>query len=193
MVNEGVEAKMSAIAADQITTLCANSQRFDVIERAQLDQLLKEQSLEGIVTGGELAKPAQVRGIEWILLGKVTSLRVKRSQTDSSFNLGSVPVPGSRGALGLFGLKNDDVVLKVECGVDLRLVDPSTGKTVVADFSEFDRTDAASAMGLQILGGNTGSGANIQVNADDEGRILRLALDDCMRKLLPKVDRALQQ
>ncbi len=192
-VADGVEAKVSPLAADQIVSLAANSQRFEVIERAQLGQLLQEQNLEGIVTAGELSKPAQVRGVEWLLLGKVTSLRVKQSQTGSSFSLGSVPVPGTYGALGLFGIDNKDVVLKVECGVDLRLVDPTTGQTVVADFSEFDRTDKASSMGLQILGGNVDSNAVVQLGEDDQGRILRLALDDCLRKMLPKVDRLLQQ
>lgn len=192
-VADGVEAKVSPLAADQLVSLAANSQRFEVIERAQLGQLLQEQNLEGVVTAGELSRPAQVRGVEWLLLGKVTSLRVKQSQTGSSFNLGSVPVPGTYGALGLFGVDNKDVALKVECGVDLRLVDPTTGQTVVADFSEFDRTDRASSMGLQILGGNVDSNAAIQLGEDDQGRILRLVLDDCLRKMLPKIDRLLQQ
>jgi curli biogenesis system outer membrane secretion channel CsgG/ribosomal protein L40E len=193
IVAEGVEQKVSPLAADQITTLCMNSQRFDVIERAQLDQMLKEQSLEGVVTAGELARPAQVRGIEWLLLGKVTSLRVKQTQTGSDFNLGSIPIPGAGGAgLGLFGIDNKDTNVKVECGVDLRLVDPATGQVVIADFSEFDRTDKASAMGLQILGGRIGADASIHVDADDQGRILRLALDECVRKMLPKIDRALR-
>jgi len=146
------------------------------------------------VKGSELVQPAQVRGVEWLLIGKVTSLRVKRTATGSSFNLGSVPVPGAFGAaLGLFGVGNSDTALQVECGVDLRLVDPTTGAVLVADFSEFDRTDSASAMGLQILGGKTDSNASIELGADDQGRILRLALDDCLRKMLPRIDRALQQ
>ncbi len=193
-VAEGIEAKVSLLAADQLTTLAANSQRFEVIERAQLGQLLQEQNLEGIVTAGELARPAKVHGVEWLLLGRVTSLRVKQSQTGSSFNLGSVPVPGAYGAaLGLFGVGNREAEVKVECGIDLRLVDPSTGKTVVAGFSEFNRTDRASSMGLQVLGGRADADASIQISEDDQGRILRLALDDCLRKMLPKVDQALQQ
>lgn len=192
-VHEGIEAPISALAADQAATLATNSQRFDVIERAQLGKLLDEQGLEGIVAQGEMARPAQVRGVEWLLLGKVTSLRIKQDQTGSSFNLGNVPIPGTFGSLGLFGVNNQDTVLKVECGVDLRLVDPSTGMTVCADFAEYNRVDQASAMGLQVLGGNVGSEASIQVSQDDQGRILRLALDDCLRKMLPKVDRMLQQ
>lgn len=192
-VSEGVEAKVSPLAADQLVTLATNSQRFLVIERAQLGQLLREQNLEGIVTAGELAKPAQVRGVEWLLLGKVTSLRVKQSQTGSSFSLGSVPIPGALGSLGVFGVDNRDVAVKVECGIDLRVVDPSTGQTVVADFSEYDRTDRASSMGLQILGGKVDGTAGVQLSEDDQGRILRLALDDCLRKMLPKIDRAVQQ
>lgn len=193
LVADGVEAKIAALAADQLGSLALNTMRFDVVERSQLDQLLREQGLEGIVRADEMAQPAQVRGVEWLLLGRVTSFRVVQNETGSTFNLGSIPVPGTHGALGLFGVGNRDVELKVECGVDLRLVDPSTGATVVADFSEYDRTDGASAMGLQVLGGQVGANADVRIGDDDQGRILRLALDDCIRKMLPKVDRALQQ
>ena len=191
-VTPSVEKKVAPLAADQLATLALNTQRFEVIERAQLEALLAEQSLEGIVTGNELARPAQVRGVEWLLLGKVTNLRVKNAETGTSLDFGNLPIPGGYGAmLGLLGVRNRDVVLKVECGVDLRVVDPSTGKVIAADFSEFDRTETASAFGLQILGGNAGADAQMQAGEDNQGRILRLALDGCIRKLLPKVDRVL--
>lgn len=186
-------ANAAQVAADQLTTLAMGTQRFDVIERAQLDLLLKEQGLEGVVAGSELAKPAQVRGVDYLLIGRITNLRVKRASTGTSFNLANVPIPGAQGALGLFGIKNRDKQVKVECGVDLRLVDPSTGQTAVADFSEFDRTENAGAFGLQILGGDITAESDLQISEDDYGRILRLALDDCLRKMLPKVDATLRQ
>jgi curli biogenesis system outer membrane secretion channel CsgG len=191
---KGADAQLGGLAADQITSLAVNSQRFDVIERAQLDQLLKEQGLEGVVAAEGLARPAQVQGVDCLLIGKVTNLRVQRDRTGSSFNLGNLPVPfGGGGALSLFGVGNKDTVLKVQCGVDLRLVDPTTGATLVADFAEYDRQDAASALGLQILGGSAASDADVQVDEDDQGRILRLALDDCLRKMLPKIDSVVQK
>jgi curli biogenesis system outer membrane secretion channel CsgG len=176
-------------AADICTTLLDNTGRFKVIERAQLQQLVKEQSLEGIVNSAELAKQAQVRGVDYLLLGKVTNLRVKRTNTSNGFGLAQVT-----GAFNLGGadVKNKEMIITTECGVDLRLVDPSTGETLASNFSDFKRTDSAKSMGVTILGANAESGANVDLSDDDKGAILRLALDDTIRKMLPKIDKKLK-
>jgi curli biogenesis system outer membrane secretion channel CsgG len=183
---------MAEIAADQLTSLVMNTDRFDVIERAQMDQLIKEQNLEGIVRGNELAQPAQVRGVDYIAFGKITNFRVKAEQTSKGFNLGSLPIPGTRGALGLFDVKDRNSRIQVDVGVDLRLVDPTTGSVAVANFSEYQRVDSLGAMGVSILGANAEAAANMQVDEDSQGKILRLAIDDCLRKMMPKIDRVLR-
>lgn len=182
---------MAEVAADQLVSLMVNTERFDVVERNQLEALLKEQGLEGIVRSGELAQPAQVRGIDLMLLGKVTNFRVKAERTSKGFNLGSLPIPGTRGALGLFDINDKSSKIQVDVGVDLRLVDPTTGSVVVANFSEYQRVDSLGSMGVSILGANAQADADLSVDADSQGKILRLALDDCIRKMMPKVDRAL--
>src|SRR6185437_6009735 len=85
--NSSKHGDLNDLAADQMTTLLFQSERFDVVERAQLPQLLKEQSLEGIVKSDELAKQAQVAGVDYLLLGKVTNLRVKRDSKKNGFGL----------------------------------------------------------------------------------------------------------
>ncbi len=188
----GVTQEVSELAADQITTLLINTERFDVIERAQLDQLLKEQNLEGIVKSGEMAQQAQVRGVDYILIGKVTNLRVKGEKSAKSFGLGSIPIPGAGGrALGVFDYTNKSSKITVDCGVDLRLVDPTSGAAAVADFSEYKKTDSISAMGIDILGADANAEADLQLDDDNKGKILRLALDDCIKKMMPKIDRML--
>jgi curli biogenesis system outer membrane secretion channel CsgG len=122
---------MAEVAADQLVSLMVNTERFDVVERNQLEALLKEQGLEGIVRSGELAQPAQVRGIDLMLLGKVTNFRVKAEKTSKGFNLGSIPIPGTRGALGLFDINDKNSKIQVDVGVDLRLVDPTTGRPIL--------------------------------------------------------------
>ena len=190
-VEKSIQAEMSQQAADQLVSLGANTNRFEMIERNQLDALLKEQGLEGIVKGSELAKPAQVRGVDFLLLGKVTNLRVKAERTGTGFNLGSIPIPGTSGALGLFDINNRESKVHVDCGVDLRLVDPSTGKVAVANFSEYKRTDSIGALGISVLGANAKADADLKVNEDSQGKILRLALDDCLKKMMPKIDQVL--
>lgn len=183
----GNEAEVDALAADQMTTLLDQTGRFKVIERNQLKKLLDEQSLEGIVTPGELAKQGKVRGVDYLLLGKVTNLRVKKEQTGHEFSLANVG--------GIFGgadVNNKGTKITTDCGVDIRLVNPTTGEVEASNFSEYKKTDSASAMGLAILGASAQSNADIELSDDDKGKILRLALDDALRKTLPKIDKFLR-
>ena len=46
-------------------------------------------------------------------------------------------------------------------------------------------------LGVAVLGGSAGTDANLQIDEDSKGKILRLALDDGMRKMLPQVDKVL--
>jgi curli biogenesis system outer membrane secretion channel CsgG len=185
----GGKAEMNDVAADQMTTLLDQSDRFQVIERAQLQKLLDEQNLEGIVKPGELAKTGQVRGVDYLLLGKVTNLRVKSENKESGLGLAKV---GGLINAGGFDYKKKDVTITTEAGVDIRLVDPTTGAIVASNFSEYKKTDSANAIGVDILGASANSDANIQINEDDKGKILRLALDDAFRKSLPKIDKFLK-
>jgi curli biogenesis system outer membrane secretion channel CsgG len=182
---------LNDLAADQMTTLLDQSDRFKVIERAQLQQLVKEQNLEGIVKPGEMARPAQVRGVDYLLLGKVTNLRVKQENKSRGFGLAQVG--GSFFNAGGADVKKKDIVITSECGVDIRLVDPTTGEIVpgCSNFSEFKKTDSAGAFGVDILGASAEADADIKISEDDKGKILRLALDDALRKTLPKFDKAL--
>ncbi len=181
-------SELNALAADQMTSLLDASGRFRVIERAQLQKLLDEQNLEGIVKAGEMAKSAQVRGVDYLLLGRVTNLRVKREDKKSGLGVAQV---GGLVNLGGFDYKKKDIRVTTEAGVDIRLVDPSSGEVVVSNFSEFQRSDAANAIGIAILGASAESDADIQISNDDKGKILRMALDDALRKSLPRIDRFL--
>lgn len=176
---------LNGLAADQMTTLLDQSDRFHVIERAQLQKLLDEQNLEGIVRPGELAKPGQVRGVDYLLLGKVTDLAVKREKKGNSFGFAQL---GGFINTGGADVKNDETVITTTCGVDIRLVDPTTGELLTTSFSEFKKTDSAKSMGVAILGANAQSNADVDMSEDDKGKILRLALDDALRKSLPKID-----
>jgi curli biogenesis system outer membrane secretion channel CsgG len=191
--DRSLERDLADLAADQATTLFARCERFEVIERAQIKKLLDEQGLEGIVTAGEMARPAQVRGVDYLLLGKITNLRIKSERAEKGFGVGSLPIalPGGMGRSGVLDYSDKSTTIRVDCGVDLRLVDPTTGSTAVADFGEFTRTDTVGALGIAVLGSRSNSEADLQLDSDSKGKILRLALDDCLRKMLPRVDKVL--
>jgi curli biogenesis system outer membrane secretion channel CsgG len=186
---------LPAIAADQMTTLLDQSGRFDVIERAQVNQLLDEQNMEGIVRPDQMAKAGQVLGVDYLLIGKVTNFRVKQDQTKSGVNLGGIggAVGGGRFGAGNSGFDQKKQRIVTECGVDIRLVDPTTGRIVASQSGEFTRTDSAGALGVSVLGIGANSDAQVTIEEDDAGKILRLAFDDALRKMLPKVDEAMQQ
>lgn len=176
-------ADTAEIAADQLTTLAVMTNRFDVIERAQLEQLLQEQGLAGVVKDGEVAKSAEIRGVNYLILGKITNFRVKAENSKGGFNLASLG-----GHFGVFDLQNSKSVITAECGVDLRMVDPSTGSTAAAHFGEFKRTDSLSAFGVGVLGYRNEAKAELEIDKDNQGKLLRLALDDALRKMLPQID-----
>jgi len=182
---------LSEIAADQAVTLFVNTDRFDMIERTQLEKLLQEQGLEGIVKAGELARQAQVRGVDYLLLGKVTNFRVKSEKSKAGFGLGDISSPWV--SLGGFDYKNKKSRITTEVGVDIRLVDPTTGQTPLASFGEFNRTDEIGAIGIEILGSSAEADAELSIDEDNKGKLLRLALDDAVRKMIPKADRFLKQ
>lgn len=179
-------AKIGTLAADELTTLLVNTERFNVIERAQLQQLLKEQELEGIVDPNELAKPGKVRGVDYLLIGKVTNFRVKAEKSQSGFGLGKIG-----NVIGGADVKSQSTTINVDVGVDLRAVDATTGSIIAADFGEYKKTDSVSAFGLDVLGANATAGGDLKIDEDNQGKILRLALDHCIKRMLPKLDRGL--
>jgi curli biogenesis system outer membrane secretion channel CsgG len=186
----GSSKELNEIAADQLTTLAVNSERFDVIERAQLEQLLKEQGLEGIVKPDELAQSGKVRGVDFLLLGKVSNLRVKAEQAKRGFGLGNIRLPYGGGA-GLFDYTKKESTITAECGVDIRLVEATSGKVAAAQHSDYKRTDSIGAFGVEVLGVGATADADLKIDEDNKGLILRLALDDALREMLPKVDKFL--
>jgi curli biogenesis system outer membrane secretion channel CsgG/ribosomal protein S27AE len=181
------------LAADQMTTLLDQTSRFNVIERAQVEQLLDEQNLEGIVRPDQMAKAGQVLGVDYLLIGKVTNFRVKQDRTNSGVNLGGIGgmVGGGKFGAGNSGFDTSKQIITTECGVDIRLVDPTTGRIAASQSGEFKRTDSAGALGVSVLGVGAKSGAEVTIEEDDAGKILRLAFDDALRKMLPKVDQEL--
>lgn len=183
------ESNLDGLAADEMTTLLDQTGRFTVIERAQLKKLLDEQGLEGIVKSGELAKQGQVRGVDYLLIGKVTNLRVKQEKTGNNFGLAQI---GGIINTGGADVKNSKTVITTDCGVDIRFVDPTNGQILTSNFSEYHKSDSAKSMGVSILGANAQSNADINLSQDDMGKILRLALDDALRKSLPKIDNFLR-
>jgi curli biogenesis system outer membrane secretion channel CsgG len=184
--------ELSQIAADQMTTMLFKTRRFRVIERAQFNQLLREQNLEGVVRQDELAQMGKVRGVDYLVLGKITNFRLKREDTSTNYGVGGrVSRELLDGISG--GFRKSGTRITTEVGVDIRLVDPETGEVKMAEFSEYERTDTAESMGIRVAGIGAGGNANVQVGEDDAGQVLRLAFADALKKAMPQIDQVLRE
>ena len=168
---------LEALCSDQISTLAGKTGRFRIIERSQLDNLLSEQGLRGVVRAGEMPRAGQIRGVDYMFLGAVTNFEVKRGSTGLS-----IPTP-------LGGLSLSNAQLVVDVGVDLRLVHVQTGEQVASEFGEIRRTQSANAWGLSIVGiGSSRARSEVTLDRGNQGLLLRRALDDALGKMLDKVD-----
>ena len=125
--------------------------RFIVVERAEVDDILKEQDMgaEGRITQATAAKFGQMLGASILVMGAVTQYEDGAQSSDAG---GSVPIPGV-GSLGLGGAKN-----KAYVKINLRLVDTTTGKilgTANADgtASGKSRRGSVGVRGASVHGG----------------------------------------
>lgn len=107
--------------ADMLITALVKSGRYTVLERTQLNQVLKEQQLgqSGAVTPESAAKVGQLLGVEVVVMGAVTE-----------FGHSEKNVGGAIKKVGLgLGVKN----IKASVAVDVRLVNSSTGEIMTAE------------------------------------------------------------
>lgn len=68
-------------AADELATQLVQTGKFTVIERAQLDAILREQNLgaSGAVTPATAAKVGKLLGVQLLLTGSITAFSIKRT------------------------------------------------------------------------------------------------------------------
>jgi curli biogenesis system outer membrane secretion channel CsgG len=107
--------------ADMLVTKLVESKKYLVVERNELDAILKEQGLgqSGLVTQQSAAKVGQLLGVEMIVTGSISEFGEKKSK-----------VGGGIGSLGGFNIGVATKTARV--AVDIRLVNTNTGEIVAA-------------------------------------------------------------
>lgn len=106
--------------ADMLVTSLVESDKFMVIERAELEEVMKEQALgmSGAVTPQSAAKVGQLLGVETIVTGSISEFGDKQKK-----------VGGGLGSLGAsLGLKKTTA----RVAVDIRLINVNTGEITMA-------------------------------------------------------------
>ena len=114
--------------ADMLTTALVKSGKFMVIERQQLEKIMKEQSLgmSGAVTAQSAAQVGKLLGVELMVTGSVNEFGEKSSKVGGGL--------GSKLSGGLGGLNRLGVETKTaRVGLDVRLVNTTTGEIVAAE------------------------------------------------------------
>ncbi len=152
--------------ADMLVTELVKTGKFQVIERKELDEVLKEQGLgmSGAVTPQSAAQVGKLLGVELIVLGSVSEFGEKKS------GLG-----GSIGRLGIGGKFSKRTARAV---VDIRLVNTSTGEIVLAETAE-GKESSTSLDGIRVEDINFGNPT--QWDNTILGKASRKAIDKCVK------------
>lgn len=128
---------------DMLITKLVQSGRFNVIARHEsFDELKDEIDLGGTGYIEEETKVAKgnIKGVDYILMGKVTNFGHKKS----SGGIGG----GLTGGFGSIGVKKEKAVV----WIDFRLVDATTGETLIAESAE----GVEKKSGASLSGGDYG-------------------------------------
>lgn len=176
--------KSADAAGEQLETLAVSSKRFNLVDRMAMKTLLKEQSLEGIVDPSELAKSGKIRGVDYLFIGAVTNFALKTEKTSNQGGMFDRLIPGA----APMKIDTSKTIITTDIGVDIKLVNTTTGEIVSKHFGEVKKELSASAWGVRILGIGGDAKNNVQVDRDSQGKLLRYAVDEALRKMLPDID-----
>jgi len=177
-------ARVADAAGEQLETLAVSSKRFNLIDRMAMKTLIKEQSLEGIVDPAELAKSGKIRGVDYMFIGSVTNFSLKTEKTSNQGGAFDRLVPG----VAPLKIDTSKTVITTDIGVDIKLVNTTTGEIVSKQFGEVKKELSASAWGVRVVGIGGDAKNNVQVDRDSQGKLMRYAVDEALRKMLPDID-----
>jgi curli biogenesis system outer membrane secretion channel CsgG len=177
-------AHVADAAGEQLETLVVNSKRFNLIDRMAMKTLLKEQSLEGIVDPSELARSGKIRGVDYLFIGVVTNFALKTEKTSNQGGAFDRLIPGA----APLKIDTSKTVITTDIGVDIKMVNTTTGEIVSKQFGEVKKELSASAWGVRVVGIGGDATNNVQVDKDSQGKLMRYAVDEALRKMLPDID-----
>ncbi|MFH1228240.1 MAG: CsgG/HfaB family protein [Planctomycetota bacterium] len=168
--NSPIKGDVGSMAIDQLTTLLVNTGRFSVIERELLDKVLQEQGLanKGILDNATAAQVGKILGAELIFTGAVTNWEVREAKQGTY----------------VFIVSSSERAIDIDLAIDGRIINTTTSEIMFADSGEIKRQEKISS--TSILGGSPGG--YIRLDQSVAGKQLRLALDDMLSKIIPKVD-----
>jgi len=158
--------------ADMLTTALFHSNRFIVLERQQVGEILQEQDLAaaGRIKPGTEAPTGEIEGAELLVTGAVTEFEPHAGGAGAGVVFGGLPI-----ALGGGGKR-------AHLAIDLRVIDAATSRILAAVTVEGTATDIAGLAAFQIGGGASelGIGLGGYKNTPME-KAIRIAIQEAVR------------
>lgn len=156
---------LGAAAADELVTQLVKTGKFTVIERAQLNSILAEQSLgaSGAVTQATAAKIGKLLGVQLIMTGSITQFSIQRT----SVGISQFGVGGSYS--------------NAESKLDVRLISTETGEIL----------GVAEGQGNKRMGGGffRGVGGERTFDQGAAQEALRPAVENVVKSVAAQSDR----
>ncbi|MCP2605168.1 CsgG/HfaB family protein [Candidatus Aminicenantes bacterium AH-873-B07] len=114
---------------DMLTTALFNTNRFIVLERELLEEVLKEQDLgaSGRVKKGTEAKKGELYGADLLITGAVTEFQATQAGGGLATKIAGIALGGG--------------VKRAHVAIDIRIIDANTGQIVAATSIEGKATD----------------------------------------------------
>lgn len=156
--------------ADMFVTSLVKMGRFSVIERQQLEKVMKEQSLglSGMIDPKQAKEVGKLAGVDYLITGKVTVFETHKKEMKAGKLFGD--------ALG--GMQVDTT--EGNCQVDARMIDVKTGEIVSADMGKGQSSKSGVSFNQGDLQGMEFGGSDFESNV--LGAATRKSVDDLAAK-----------
>jgi len=159
--------------AEMLTTELMNTGRFIVVERQALQDIVGEQELgqTGLVKQESAAKVGELLGAQIIVRGVVSEFSLAES--------------GGGGGIGIAGFRLGGKSSNAHVGVDIRLVDTTTGQVLYSHNAAGHAS--SSSVGVSVSRGIVDFGAE-GFNNTPLGQATREAISDCVNFITSKME-----
>ncbi|MEF9476075.1 MAG: hypothetical protein L0958_05235 [Candidatus Mariimomonas ferrooxydans] len=159
--------------AEMLTTELMKTERFIVVERQALGDIVGEQELglSGLVRQETAAKTGQVLGAQIIVRGVVSEFTMRKS--------------GGGGGIGIKGFSLGLKGSNAHVAVDIRLIDASTGQ--VLDSHNAAGTASSTSLGVGVLSGDVDFNA-AGFKKTPLGQATRQAIHDAVNFIVAKME-----
>ncbi|HZL37667.1 MAG TPA: zinc-ribbon domain-containing protein [Tepidisphaeraceae bacterium] len=167
------------IAADQLFWMLDEADRFNLIERIRLAALMQEQDPGNATRPGRLPHPIALRGIDYLLVCTLSNLSIRGADLPATVSVANVE--------SLLRIKAPKPRITTTCQIEMRLVNPATGAVAASVRDDFRRVCSPEGIGLSFSNPREPFG-ELRLNKQQATQVVRVALDDAMRKFLPRID-----